>query len=213
MKATSLDQFPVEYGCKLCETSKPLQEMVLVFLRTEKVYKLRPRCKECHNARERGHRREWKKQYLQKWRKNNAKLNESYWRNDQAKEQHRVNAKKRFDQKHEAILIQIRMRKRGYPTSIAEAEALLKRFGPCYPTKAGLSKRGLRECERIRSALRRQKKKRISTFEIRLMVYDDDKSNYIKPRRQKKPYQHSANTLRKYHQEKKHDRSQESQSV
>ena len=206
MKATSLDLLPCEHHCKLCDTSKPLNEMMVVYERATKLYKLRPRCKECNNARERGHRREWKKQYLQKWRKNNAKLNESYWRNDQAKERNRINAKKRFDQKHAAILIQIRMRKRGCPISIAEAETLLKRFGPCYPLKAGLSPKGLRECERIRSALRRQKKKRISTFEIRLMVYDDDKSNYIKPKRQKMPYQHAANTLRKWHQEKKNDR-------
>ncbi len=213
MKAISLDLLPNEYRCKLCDTTKPLAEMIVVYQRREKHYRLRPRCKECHNGRERGHRREWKRKYLQTWRKKNAKLNESYWRNNETKERCRVYAKKRFDEKHEALLIQGRMRRRGHPIGIAEAEELLKRFGPCYPSKLGLSKKGLRECERIRSALRRQKKARISMFEIRLMVYDDDKSNYIKPERQKKPYQHSANHLRKWHQEKKHDRITQTQSV
>lgn len=203
MKASRIEDFPVEYLCRICQSLKPIADMLIVRRRREKDYYLRPVCKSCHNERERGHRREWKRQYLLKWRKKNAALNESYWRNDSTRERQRVNAYKRFGEKHDALLIQGRMRRHDQPISIAEAEQLLKKFGRCYPTAFGLTAKGKKECERIRSALRRRGAKKISMFEIRLMVYDDDRSNFIKPERQKSPYQNAASKLRKWHHQQR----------
>lgn len=207
MKVANPKLFPAEYKCNACGLTKPVAEMISVRLRREKLYYLRPRCKACHNAKERGHRREWKRKYLQRWRKQNAALNESYWRNDRVKEQCRVNAARRLSdqQYHDAILIQGRMNRRGMGISIKEAQGLLRRFGPCYPTRFGLTPKGLKECERIRAALRRRGAKRISPFEIRLMVYEDAKSNYIKPRLQKRPYQNAAEKLRKWQRDRRND--------
>jgi hypothetical protein len=96
------------------------------------------------------------------------------------------------------------MRRHGFPVSIQEAEELLKKFGRCYPTRFGLTPKGLKECERIRAGIRRARgKQTVTSFEIRLMVYDDDKSNYIKPRLQKMPYQNAAAKLSKWHRENK----------
>lgn len=203
MKASRIEELPDEYLCRTCQAVKPIADMLIVRRRRENDYYLRPCCKSCHNERERGHRREWKRKYLQKWRKKNASLNESYWRNEKTRERCRIYAYKRFRDKHDALLIQGRMRRHGQPISIAEAECLLQKFGRCYPTAFGLSAKGKRECERIRSALRRQGVKKINMFEIRLMVYDDDRSNFIKPERQKSPYKNAASKLRKWHQRSK----------
>jgi hypothetical protein len=200
MKVEKLDQLPPEYGCKLCGLTKPLAEMIVVHVRREQSYRLRPRCKACHNERERGHRREWKREYLKRWRRGNARLNRSYWDNEQARENNRIRAGERFREKHDAILIQGRLRRHGIAVSFKEAEALLAKFGRCYPTRYGLTQEGLRECERIRSAMRRIGR-RISPIEIRIMVYED--GLYIKPNRQPRPYQRSAEKLRQWHRGQK----------
>jgi hypothetical protein len=172
--------------------------MVLVRLRRENLYYLRPRCKSCHNGRERGHRREWKRKYLQRWRAKNAKLNESYWKgSDRVRERGRVNAARRFKENHDALLIQGRLRRRGMPVSINEAKELLRKYGPCYPSRFGLTRAGLKECERIRSVQRRRNPRcRLSPVEIRIMVYED--GLHIKPSRQRRPYKESAKKLRKW---------------
>jgi hypothetical protein len=46
-------ELPAEYGCLLCETTKLIDEMVLVHRRRTHDFLLRPRCKTCHNKRER----------------------------------------------------------------------------------------------------------------------------------------------------------------
>ncbi|MEK6323591.1 MAG: hypothetical protein AABN33_18275 [Acidobacteriota bacterium] len=198
MKVQAMGLLPSEYGCNLCGLTKPVAEMVLVRLRREKAYLLRPLCKDCHNQRERGHRREWKTKYLRGWRFRNRQLSDSYWRGNPAvKEKARIRAAARFEKKHEAILIQGRLNRRGMGVSLKQAEELLQRFGPCYPSRLGLTPRGLRECERIRAGLRRRRTKRISTFEIRLMVYED--GLHIKPGRQTKPFLKAAERLREWH--------------
>jgi len=202
VKCDKIEQFPAEYGCNVCGKTKPAAEMVVVYMRREKRYYLRPRCKACHNEKERGQRREWKRAYLQKWRKKNAKVNESYWKdNPIVREQARVNAMKRFKEKHEAILIQGRMNRRGMQVSLKEAEELLRTYGRCYPTAFGLTENGKRECERIRASLRRRKSKRISNFHIRLMVYEDGMENafVIAPALQPQPYRHASEQLRQWH--------------
>ena len=45
---------------------------------------------------------------------------------------------------HSALLIRARMKARGAPVSLAESRDLLARFGPAYPTGAGLSAAGRR---------------------------------------------------------------------
>lgn len=182
--------------------------MILRRSRKLNIYDLRPRCKKCHNEKERKHRREYKKSYLQKWRKKNAELSKTYGNNPETKKKVAENALKRFNKKHEAILIQGRMRRRGINVGIDEAEELLKTFGRCYPSPQGLSKEGLRECERIRSRLRVSPKTSFgarmpTNFEIRLMVYEDsleDTRFLISPEKQPIPYQKAAERLRKYHQ-------------
>ena len=198
MKVTDLKLLPAEYRCNMCGLTKPIAEMVIVRRRRERDYYLKSRCKQCHNERERGHCREYKRKYLQRWRRENAAVNESYWNNEHAREQSRINAARRLENReyHDAVLIQRCLNKRGMGVSIQEAKELLKRFGPCYPSRLGLTRKGLRECERIRSRLRQRGSKRLSRFEIRLMVYED--GLYIKPERQPKAYQTAAKTLREW---------------
>ncbi len=205
VKAQSVGLLPKEGRCNTCQDVKPIREMAVVHLRREKLYYMRPRCKNCHNKRERGHRREWKRKYLQRWRRENAAVNESYWKGDaDIRERARVRAAARLKdpQYHEAILIQGRLRRHGIKVSLKEAKELLKEFGRCYPTRFGLTSAGLRECERIRSALRsRPKHRRPSSFEIRIMVYQDSPRGthgrfFIKPSLQPMPYQNAAEKLR-----------------
>lgn len=201
MIVKTLDQLPEVYICNVCTTPKPIGEMILVRRRKTGDFLLRPRCKQCHNLRERGHRREYKRKYLRTWRKWNPELNESYWRqrNEEKRQEINRSAYMRFQQKHHALLIQGRLRRRlGMSTPIKEAQNLLRKFGPCYPTPQGLTSTGLKECERIRSAMRRMGKK-ISTIEIRMMVYDDDASNVIKPSRQKIPFSAASERLKRWH--------------
>lgn len=212
-------ELPEQYGCAKCGDTKPIGEMVVVRLKTRNKIMLRPRCKKCNNERERGHRREWKRKYLRRWRRDNAELNESYWRGRDRVTQNAY-AYKHFRKNHAAVLIQGRMRRQtGMCISLAEARKLLRKYGRCYPTRWGLTPRGLRECERIRSRFRLARKsgKKVEMprpVEIRMMVYADGceadpaegsgPDNFvIAPRLQKQPYQRAAQTLRRWHSEQR----------
>jgi hypothetical protein len=207
MKFDSIGDLPEESACRVCAKTKPIAEMVVVRLKKEKQILRRSLCKECNNARERGHRREYKRRYLQLWRMRNAELNESYWRQRQAELRPELNTRAymRFLQNHDAILIQGRMRRQlGECVSLAEARGLLKKHGCCYPTRFGLTPKGLRECERIRSRFRSaqrsgQKIKMPRPIEIRMMVYDEGGNLRIKPRLQKQPYRRAAQNLHEWH--------------
>lgn len=205
-RAAKLDDLPKEYGCNLCGRTKPLAEMVVVFVRREKVYRLRPRCKECHNARERGHRREWKREYLRSWRERNKELNDSYWKdNDHVRERSRINASRYVEKHRDALAIRRRLKTRGIEVSVEEAEGLLKKFGRCYPTRFGLTPEGLRECENVRDAQRRlAPEQRLTPLEIRMAVYDE--GLFIEPSHQPEPYQHASNRLREYQRTQRNSR-------
>lgn len=197
MRTRLRSELPEKYGCRICGEEKPVDEMLLV--KTGGYFLLRPRCKDCHNARERGHRREYKTKYLRLWRKRNPELNESYWRQRNAEHRAELTARAyaRFQKNHDAVLIQGRLTRHGFPCTLREARELLHKYGPCYPTRYGLTPKGLRECERIRAAQRRHpSRQKMSSLEIRIMLYED--GYYMTPSRQKRPYQHAARRLREY---------------
>lgn len=198
----SVAELPEKAFCKLCELEKPITEMMVAYLRKEKVFRVRPRCKECHNESEKGKRRDYKTKYLQKWRKKNPQLNKSYWDNPESKEKARINAYNRFTEKHEAILIQGRMNRRGMNSIIEQAEEFLKLYGRCYPSRLGLSKAGLRRFEQIRSRLRQRKAKKFDSFEIRLMIYEEseeEKSLIIPPIQQQVPFKVASERFKQWH--------------
>lgn len=131
--------------------------VVLRHRRTGRVL-IRPRCKDCQNARERGRRREWKRNYLRGWRARHPDLDRQYYqaaaeRNAARLRQQRLS---RFRRDHAAYLIQGRLRKRGIPCPLAEARELLREYGPAYPLVCGLNQAGRREAERLRSQARRR---------------------------------------------------------
>jgi hypothetical protein len=208
----NLAELPEDWGCGRCEETKSVDDMMIVRKRKprrgEKKYYLRPRCKECHNKNERGHRRQYKTKYLQTWRTHNKALNDSYWKDNPVKrEQCRVNSARRLSNQetHEAVLIQGRLRRRlNERVSLAEAKGLLGRFGRCYPTALGLSQEGQREVERIR---KKGAKRRYSLIQIRIMVYED--GLFIPPDKQPIPYQSSANNLRNWQAKQRQLREQE----
>lgn len=211
VKAATPSLLPKEGRCNICGDTKPILEMIVAHLKRKKLYYLRPHCKQCHNRRERGHRRDYKKRYLRRWRRENAALNGSYWKgNAERRESARVNRARRLlnQDHHDAVLIQGRMRRRGANVPLKEAKELLKRFGCCYPSRFGLTPAGLRECERIRSVQRSRGSRRFSAFAIRLMVYEDGIDEQgrrpkpylvIKPGEQPNPYQSAAENLRAWH--------------
>lgn len=201
MRVQTRGELPETYRCRLCGAEKPILEMVLV--RTQGLFLLRPRCKACNNTRERGHRRDYKRNYLRRWRKLNPEVNESYWREAAQRNRALTNtrAHDRFSRDHAAILIQGRLRRRlGMSISIEEARKLANKFGCCYPTRFGLTLGGLRECERIRSRMRICGLKP-NPVEIRMMVYED--GHFQKPSRQRMPYQRSAEQLRNWHEQRR----------
>lgn len=212
-KAARYEDLPAVVTCIQCETPKPLSEMIVVRIRREQAYRVRPRCKECNNARERGHRREYKRNYLRKWRRENVRLNESYWKdNPVVREQARIRAAKAFEDPiyRDAVAIQRRLRGKGELVSLDEAKELLAKYGRCYPTRFGLSLYGLRECEQIRSRLRNRSAKsgrRMATsFAIWIMVYEqseEDSGLIIPPEQQPVPYQKAAARLREWHRQQK----------
>ncbi len=170
-------------------------------------YYFRPLCKECNNARERGHRREYKRNYLRRWRRENAELDRSYWKDNPAhKEASRIGAYRRFNKNHDALLIQGRMNRRGHGITLAEAKDLLEQYGRCYPSRIGLTRAGLKRCEAVRSRLRHRTaqtgRRMLSAFEIRLMVYEEsleDKGLVIPPDLQPVPYKKASNRLKQWH--------------
>ena len=211
MIAKALVDLPEKYGCRLCGGDKPIAQMVLVRRRRTKDFVLRPRCKDCNNQRERGHRREYKRNYLRNWRKSNRELNDSYWKPRRAElrpiARLRAAIRRADPLTHAAQLIQGRLRRRvGKRVTISEAKKLCLKYGPCYPTQFGLTQAGLRECERIRSRMRRTGKP-LKTADIRLLVYEDwsgDEGKFvITPSRQKMPYQNAAAKLRKWHEDQR----------
>lgn len=197
-RAARYEDLPAEIHCDDCNTDKPLGAMVVFRDRKREVFCVRSRCKECNNARERGHRREYKRDYLRRWRSRNPELWRSYYKDDpDLNEKRRVRAAEYRERHGDAVNIQGRMRRHGMPVNIAEAHELLKQYGRCYPSRSGLTKKGLKECERIRSRLRANNKKstfnrRIpGSFEIRLMVYEqslEDPGLVIPPTEQPVPY-------------------------
>lgn len=203
----TMAELPTTYGCRKCGQEKPVGEMIVGRVRkTGKVF-LRPRCKACQNAFERGRRLEYKRAYRRRWRRHNAELNETYWRKrcEANGEAIAARARQRFCRDHAAILIQGRIRRQlGMTLPIAEARELARQFGPCYPTRFGLTPGGLHECERIRSRLRRARQA-IRPIEIRMMVYAD--GHYIKPNRQKTPYRIVAERMRRWHAERRQARA------
>jgi hypothetical protein len=202
-------ELPAEYGCRLCGETKPLKQMVLVYRRRTRDYLLRPRCKLCHNQRERGHRRKWKREYLRKWRVENPEINRSYWHGpdwEQTRSARNAASYQHFLRNHHAILIKGRLqRQAGIKITLAEARELLTKYGCCYPTRYGLTAWALRECERIRSGQRRlPKHKRNSGVEIRMMMYED--GHFKKPSRQTPPYQIASRRLSQWRRQQGRER-------
>jgi len=175
MKYRSTAEIPATTRCRMCGQEKPtLTEMVVFRSRRDGSINVRVRCKQCNNERERGHRREWKREYLRRWRAKHPDLEDAY--NQKYRAVHAEECRQRSSadaqRDHEAILIQKRMAVRGMPVTRAEARELLRKFGPAYPTRHGLTPAGQREVERIRSATRRAGKP-MSRAEIYLMLYED----------------------------------------
>jgi hypothetical protein len=207
---TRREDLPAKAHCRACDKDKPIAEMVVIRNRGGSFY-IRPRCKDCYNARERGHRREWKREYARKWRRRNFDAELGYrakQKTDEGRARAAANAMRRFKKDHDAILIQGRLRRKaGMHVSTEEARQLAKTYGCCYPTRFGLTASGLREFERIRSSIRRTHDKHPpSAVEIRMMVYADSKAFFIKPRLQKQPYQDAAAKLRALQAKKKAQR-------
>jgi hypothetical protein len=190
---------PAEFGCWKCNETKPLVEMLVVHLKREGVYYVRPRCKDCHNKQERGHRREWKRKYLQGWRKRNAAATRSYWYDvPNRKEKARVQMARHIKNNHDAILIRGRINRRGGDISLQEARELLERFGRCYPSRFGLTPEGLQQVERLR---KKPIHNRLTMTELRIMAYED--GLFIAPERQPIPYQSAAEKLRRWQRDQR----------
>lgn len=207
MKAARYEDLPAERLCNHCGEVKPREEMIVVFHQKTRTYYCRPKCKQCHNAHERGTRREYKRLYLRRWRRENKAVNDSYRKNNpNAREQSRINAYRYFTNNHDAVLIQGRLRRKGVYVDIREAKRLLETYGPCYPTRHGLTPNGLRECERIRSRLRQRRGSRpLRSFDIRLMVYED--GLFIPPAQQTRPYQKQSEQMRTWQAQRRAEAS------
>jgi len=219
MKSTRFEDLPASRVCNQCGVEKMREDMIIQFHKSTKVYYFRPRCKDCNNMAERGHRREYKRKYLRTWRKRNAAVNESYWKgNEDVREAARVRAANRSREENDAIAIQRRLRNHGESVTIGEARELLALYGRCYPTRFGLTGKGLRRCEQIRSRLRNKVEKRgatkqqwdrrrmLSSFEIRVMVYEESEEEsglVIPPDEQPIPYQKAAERLRNWHRDRR----------
>ena len=203
MDYASIAELPETATCLKCGETKPIVKMIVIRMRGTGAIRVQSRCKDCNNRHERGHRREWKTAYLRKWRAVNKDLNESYWRGRSLEHQAEI-ARRHFRKNHAALLIQGRLRRRlGMSLPLEEARKLLRRFGPCYPTRFGLTAKGLKEAERIRGRLRANRQ-HVPAVEIRMMVYEDQKSFFVKPRLQVMPYQSAARQLRAWHARQGH---------
>jgi hypothetical protein len=200
-KALRAADLPGHGHCAQCDETKPREQMLVVHTKADGVYYMRPLCKDCHNKKERGHRRGWKTKYLQRWRRKNAKLDKSYRNTDTWREAARLRMATHVAEHHDGIAIQRRLRSRGVKVSLREAEELLAQFGRCYPTRLGLTKDGLRECERIRSKMRKRNRMKLTAFDIRVMVYED--GLFISPAKQPEPYKLAAENLRRWHRSRR----------
>lgn len=207
-KTDRFEQLPMSRTCNRCGETKLREQMIIQHRHDDSgnYYYFRPLCKDCHNDRERGHRRAYKTKYLQNWRKKNADVNDSYWRNDQSREAAKVRAQKFTQEQKDAIAIQRRLRTRGEFVTIAEARELLEKYGRCYPTRFGLTSKGLDRCEQIRSRLRARASKSgrrvLSSYQIRIMVYEESEEEpglVLAPLEQPVPYEKAAERLRQYH--------------
>ena len=194
MKFLKLSDLPAEHTCNVCGATKPIGAMLLVHKQSDG-YELRPRCKDCHNKKERGHRSTYKRNYLKRWRARNPKLEKSYRDTDACREQNRIRVGRFIKNHRDAVAIQRRLRTQGIKVSWSRAEELLAKFGPCYPSRFGLTSKGLRECERIRAAMRRRSGTQFSNAEIRMMVYED--GLFVAPTLQARPYQKAAENMRR----------------
>lgn len=195
MIISKLSDLPAEHHCNQCDKTKPIAEMLMV--RTKGRIELRPRCKECHNAREAGYRREYKRNYLRAWRKRNKPIDKSYRDTDTYRAANARRARRYVSENKEALAIKRRLKTHGVLVTLAEATELLQQYGRCYPTKYGLTPGGLKECERIRSTQRRRGARHpLTPFQIRVMVYED--GHFITPENQPTPYQKAAATLRDF---------------
>lgn len=209
MKFLSANDLPKEWSCKVCTKQKPLAEMMVTFNRKGKWYRTKPRCKDCHNEKERGNRREYKRKYLKRWIAGHRKTLKSYRQKPAAMALNLKRSQKFFDDNAEAIRIQKRLRTHGFKCDLSQAREYLETFGPCYPTRYGLSKSGMRECERIRGKQRynRNLKLKLRGIDIRIMVYEDavadDKSLMIAPDKQPRPYQSRSRGLSAWHQKQR----------
>lgn len=173
----SVSELPEKAFCLQCQTEKPISEMMVIWTRKIKRFRIRPRCKKCHNEREKGNRREYKRNYLQNWRKKNPELNRSYLPDKATANETR---KSFYHKNREAMLIQVRMRRRGIYLTLDDCRSILHKFGRNYMMPSGLSKEGKQECERIRSRLRNRTKnghRMPKNWEIRLMVFEDATEN------------------------------------
>lgn len=210
-KTDRFDQLPLSRTCNRCGATKSREQMIIQHCRNDSgnYYYFRPLCKDCNNARERGHRRVYKTKYLQRWRRQNTELNESYWKgSDLVREAARVRAQNFTPEQKDAIAIQRRLRSRGEFVTIEDARELLSKYGRCYPTQFGLTLSGRKRCEQIRSRLRTRSRKNgsfgyrmMTSFEIRLMVYEESEEELhylIPPDKQPVPYQTAAANLKRY---------------
>lgn len=207
MKAKFIKDLPAGRICNRCNTEKPRDEMIVQH-RTDNggYFYMRPICKKCHNARERGHRRDYKRKYLENWRKENRAIDKSCRQTDDYREKAAKRSYRYFKENHAAILIKKRLAYRDIEITLDEAKELLERFGPCYPTPQGLTKAGLRECERIRSRLRVRnvdRRRRQTSVEIRMMVYEEDKRFVIPPDQQEMPYKSRSERMKQHFRNKR----------
>lgn len=157
MTFASISALPPSAVCRECGAEKPLGKMVVLRVRATGRVRVRPRCKDCQNARERG-RREWKRDYLRRWRARHPDLDRQYAQAAQERNEARIRSQRlsSYRRDHAAYLIQGRLRKRGVPCPLAEARELSREYGPAYPLVCGLSPAGRREIERLRSQARRR---------------------------------------------------------
>lgn len=195
MKFLKLSDLPETHNCNICGQDKPVAEMLVIQSKKTRTYDLRRRCKVCHNQKQKGHRLDYKRNYLKRWRARHPKLNKSYQQKPECKRKNRRRVYEYFTRNHEAILIKGRMQRRGIECTLSEAQRFLERFGPCYPSRYGLTAAGQRECERIRATMRRRGSAlKLRNIDIRMMVYED--GLFIAPELQPKPYQKAAERLR-----------------
>lgn len=207
MKAKLLKDLPTSRTCNRCDIDKPREEMIVQH-RNDKggYFYMRPICKDCYNAKERGHRREYKRKYLENWRKKNRALDKSYRQTDHYREKAAKRSYTYFKANHAAILIKKRLAFRDIHVTLDEAKEMLEQFGPCYPTPQGLTKKGLRECERIRSRLRVRnvdRRRRQTAVEIRMMVYEEAGDFVIPPDQQEMPYRSRSERMKQRHRNKR----------